>query len=107
MRYFKYIILVAFVALSGSFLNENGMIALNELENKKSSLLNENQELSIEIESLERLVGRLRSDPRTLELVANRKLGMIRQDETIYVFKSAEKKMNKVAGESDHPTPNN
>lgn len=101
MQYLKYILLVVTLLLVGSFLNENGMIALSELEDKKSSLMKENQELSQDIESLERKVGKLRTDPRTIELAANRKLGMIRQDEIIYVFKSAERKIQK-GGEPDH-----
>lgn len=106
MQYFKYLVVILVLSLMGSFLNENGMIALNELEAKKTSLSKENLELSVEIESLERMVGKLRTDPKTVELAANRKLGMIRHDETIYVFKSADRKPLK-AGEQDHAPANN
>ncbi|MDD3472365.1 MAG: septum formation initiator family protein [Syntrophaceae bacterium] len=95
MRYLKYIILISTLALAITFLNDNGMIALTELQDKSATLARENHDLQMDIESLERTVGKLRTDPRTIELAANRKLGMIRHDETIYVFKSHEKKHNK------------
>lgn len=106
MQYIKYLIVILILSLMGSFLNENGMVALGELEAKKASLSKENQELSVDIESLERMVGKLRTDAKTVELAANRKLGMIRHDETIYVFKSADRKPHK-AGEPDHALTNN
>ena len=82
------------------------MIALGELEGKKASLSRENQELTVDIDSLERMVAKLRTDSRTLELAANRKLGMIRHDETIYVFKSADRKPPKTV-EPDHAPSKN
>ncbi len=106
MQYLKYLIVILCLSLMGSFLNENGMIALSELEAKKASLSKENSELSVEIESLERMVGKLRTDPKSVELAANRKLGMIRHDETIYVFKSLDRKPLK-AGDQDHAPANN
>ena len=77
MRYVKYIFLLATLLLLGAFLSDSGMIALSELEDKRAFLLKENQDVSMDIESLERIVGKLRTDPRTVELAANRKLGMI------------------------------
>jgi cell division protein FtsB len=97
MRYVKYIFLLATLLLLGAFLSDSGMIALSELEDKRAFLLKENQDVSMDIESLERIVGKLRTDPRTVELAANRKLGMIRQDETIYVFKSFDRKPHRAA----------
>lgn len=105
MRYFKYILLVSVLAFIGAFLNDNGMTALSELLEKKASLSKENQDISLDIESLERMASKLRTDPRTVELAAKRKLGMVRQDETIYVFKSVDKKQNKVSeAETLHAT---
>lgn len=95
MRYLKYIFLMAALLLLGAFLSDGGMVALSELEDKKAFLLSENQGISMDIESLERIVGKLRTDPRTVELAANRKLGMVRHDETIYVFKSVDKRPNR------------
>lgn len=95
MRYFRYLLLISALVFTGAFLNENGMKSLEELEGKKGALSRENQELALDIESLERMVGKLRTDPRTVELAANRKLGMIRQDETIYVFRSSDRKAHR------------
>ncbi len=103
MHFIKYILFVLALAFVGAFANENGMQALRELEEKKVSLARENQDLGLDIESLERTVAKLRTDPRTVELAANRKLGMIRQDETIYVFKSADRRGFK-AVEADIPS---
>lgn len=106
MRYFKYLVVILILSLLGSFLNESGMIALGELEGKKASLSRENQELAVDIDSLERMVAKLRTDSRTVELAANRKLGMIRHDETVYVFKSADRKPHKTV-EPDHTLSKN
>lgn len=57
-----------------------------QLEEKKLSLVKENERLASEIRSLERSLTMLRSDSRTIEKVAKRKLGMARPDETVYVF---------------------
>ena len=106
MQFIKYILLALILACIGAFANENGMQALRELEEKKISVARENQDLGLDIESLERTVAKLRTDPRTVELAANRKLGMIRQDETIYVFRSADRRVFK-AVEADSPPAGN
>jgi hypothetical protein len=45
--------------------------------------------LAVEIQALERSVTLLRSDSKTIEKVAKRKLGMVRGDETVYIFDNA------------------
>jgi cell division protein FtsB len=59
-----------------------------KLEEKKYLLENENKTLALAIKALERKVTLVRSDQKTVEKVAKRKLGMARPDETVYMFES-------------------
>ena len=74
------------VAAVGILMGEQGLTQKQKLEDKKSVLQKENQNLAGEIKALERRVTLLRSDPKTIEKAAKRKLGMSRLDETVYIF---------------------
>ena len=86
VKYLKVILLVAAVASLGILMGEKGLIQKRELEQKRLLLQAENEHLAGEIKSLEREVTLLRSDPKTIEKAAKRKLGMARPDETVYIF---------------------
>jgi cell division protein FtsB len=68
------------------YLQEQGNIQKNSIQVKISLLKQENEGMEKEIRQLEQKISKLRSDPKTVEKVAKRKLGMVRQDETIYIF---------------------
>jgi cell division protein FtsB len=68
------------------YLQEQGNIQKNSIQVKISLLKQENEGMEKEIQQLEQKISKLRSDPKTVEKVAKRKLGMVRQDETIYIF---------------------
>ncbi|MDQ7782198.1 MAG: septum formation initiator family protein [Desulfomonilaceae bacterium] len=94
VKYGKVVLLVSTVAALGILMGQKGVIHKRELEQKRLLLYTENEKLTNEIKSLEREVTLLRSDPKTIEKVAKRKLGMARPDETVYIFeqtRSAEK----------------
>ncbi len=74
------------VAAVGILMGEQSLSQKQKLEDKKSVLQKENQNLAGEIKALERRVTLLRSDPKTIEKAAKRKLGMSRLDETVYIF---------------------
>ncbi len=74
------------VASFGILMGQKGLIQKRELEQKRMQLHTENEHLEEEIRSLEREVTLLRSDPKTIEKAAKRKLGMARLDETVYIF---------------------
>lgn len=85
----KYVRLTAAIALllgAGALLGEKSLTHKDGLAAKRDSLQKENGQLASEIRSLEREVTLLRSDPKTIEKVAKKKLGMSRPDETVYVF---------------------
>jgi cell division protein FtsB len=86
------------IAAAGILMGEQGLTHKQKLEEKKASLQRDNQSLGAEIKALERRVTLLRSDPKTIEKAAKRKLGMARPDETVYIFGR-----NSEGG--DQPTP--
>ncbi len=73
-------------AALGILMGEQSFTQKQMLEHKKSLLLRENENLAEEIKSLERRVTLLRSDSKTIEKAAKRKLGMSSPGETIYIF---------------------
>jgi cell division protein FtsB len=86
VAYMQILLLFVAVASVGVFIGGKGLTQKRKLEDKRSSLQKENEQLVTEIKSLERQVTLLRSDVKTIEKVAKRKLGMARPDETVYVF---------------------
>lgn len=86
MRLLKIGIIIAIILVSILYLQEQGDIQKNALQLKIDTLKEENSEMEHEIGMLEQKVSKLRSDTKTVEKVAKRKLGMVRQDETIYIF---------------------
>ncbi len=86
VRYLQLGLIVLVVAFVGTVLGEKGLSRTKALEEKRLSLVCENQALSQELAGLEHDIQRLRTDPKTIEAVAKKKLGMIRPDETIYLF---------------------
>ena len=74
------------IAAAGILMGEQSLSQKQKLEEKKTSIQRDNQNLGAEITTLERRVTLLRSDPKTIEKAAKRKLGMCRGDETIYLF---------------------
>ncbi|MBI4966029.1 MAG: septum formation initiator family protein [Desulfomonile tiedjei] len=86
VKYTKFTVLFAGVAAFGILAGENSWNQRSKLLEKRTLLQKENQTLAMEIKSLERKVILLRSDPKTIQKVAKKKLGMARPDETVYLF---------------------
>jgi cell division protein FtsB len=86
VKYVKLTILVSLVATAGVLMGQKGLVQKRHLEQKQILLEKENELLTVEIQSLERKVTLLRADPKTIEKVAKRKLGMARPDERVYIF---------------------
>ncbi len=84
--YIKSFTILLVVLFAGVIVGEKGLSRKKCLEEKRLSLVCENSELGSEVERLSRDIRLLRTDPKTIESVAKRKLGMIRADETIYLF---------------------
>jgi cell division protein FtsB len=98
VTYVKCTLLFAAVAAMCVMAGENSWNQKNKLMEKKTLLHKENENLAMEIKSLERKVTLLRSDPRTIQKVAKKKLGMARPDETVYIF---DKVVRSPAGAAD------
>jgi cell division protein FtsB len=88
VRYAQVAITIIVAVSVGVLISERGLTERQNLEEKRSSLQKENDRLIGEIKSLEHKITLLRDDPKTIEKVAKRKLGMARPEETIYIFSS-------------------
>jgi cell division protein FtsB len=105
VKYLKIVLLLAVFALVGVLVGEKSFTQKTGLEEKKSSIRKENQKLTLEIRDLERQVTLLRSDPKMIEDVAKRKLGMARPDETVYIFEQGKRSAVR-ATDSEHTLKN-
>ncbi len=86
MLYLKIGLIVGVILVTIMYLQEQGNIQKNSIQVRISQLKQENEGIEKEIQQLEQKISKLRSDPKTVEKVAKRKLGMVRQDEIIYIF---------------------
>lgn len=72
-------------------IGENGLADLNMLKRERDNLLKENAELTQENLSICREIERLKYDPKYIENIARRDLGMIGKDEVIFSLKKSKK----------------
>jgi cell division protein FtsB len=86
VKYLKFVVVFVAVSSVGVLMGEQGTTQKQKLEEKMSLLQKENERLGTQIKTLERRVTLLRSDAKTIEKVAKRKLGMARPDETVYLL---------------------
>ncbi len=86
VKYLKFVVVFVVVSSVGILMGEQGMTQKQKLEEKMILLQKENKRLAAQIQTLERRVTLLRSDAKTIEKVAKRKLGMARPDETVYLL---------------------
>lgn len=86
VKYLKFVVVFLVVSSVGILMGEQGMTQKQKLEEKMVLLQKENERLTGEIKTLERRITLLRSDAKTIEKVAKRKLGMARPDETVFIL---------------------
>ncbi len=86
VKYFQLALLFVSVSAIGVLMGEKSLNQKYFLEGKKTSLQKENIALGGELKVLERRVTLLRSDRKTIEKAAKRKLGMSQPNETVYIF---------------------
>ena len=86
MKFLKIALFIIFITITILYLQEHGNIQKRSLESKLDNLTRENDRLEQEIKSLEQKINKLTTDPKAVEKVAKRKLGMVGPDETIYIF---------------------
>ncbi len=86
VKYLQIPLIIALLIAAGVLMGEKSLTQRGKLTDKKGLMIAENRKLTHEIQSLEQMVMSLRSDPKTIERAAKRKLGMARPDETVYIF---------------------
>jgi cell division protein FtsB len=91
VKYSKFTVLFTTVAAVAILAGEKSLTHKSKLGEKRAQLQKENQILAVEIRSLERKVTLLRNDPKTIQKVAKKKLGMARPDETVYIFDTSQR----------------
>ena len=85
-RCVRLIVVLLVLLTLGIFMGEKGKHQREILLRKKTTLQEKNKHLSSEIRIMEHQVMLLRTDPRMIERVAKRTLGMARPNETVYIF---------------------
>lgn len=92
------------VLLGLALFGDNGVIDLLRRHQHRQQLQAQVDQLRHENEQLRREIEALRSDWRTIEAIARQKLGMVRPDEIVYQFPSADKDRKKVDAGPDKPS---
>ena len=90
-NYFVYGVVFSFIAiLLFAWLNfgRNGLAELYKIQKEKERCLAVLSDLREKNELLSAEIRRLRGDPKYLESVAREELGLVRENEIIYRFKS-------------------
>jgi cell division protein FtsB len=86
VKYVQCIVIAVGLVCFGVLMGQKGLAERRHLSAKCSELQAENRELEDSIDRLERKVKLLKTDPRSIEKAAKRKLGMARLDEEIFIF---------------------
>lgn len=89
-----FVILATFSLLFFIIFGENGLADLHLLKIERDVLLKQNAELAKKNLDLYREIERLKSDPKYLESVARKELGVVRKDELIFKLKDKRKGKN-------------
>ena len=89
-----FIIMAIFLLLLFIIFGENGLADLHLLKIERDSLLKQNAELAKQNLNLYREIERLKSDPKYLESVARKELGVVGKDDFIFKLKDQRKGEN-------------
>ena len=82
------VLLVAVVGAPVMIFSQDGLPRLRALERELSDVEEESAVLRREIEQLRGRVSRLRDDPSALEQIARDNLGLVRQTEVVFQFRT-------------------
>jgi cell division protein FtsB len=81
------LILLAIVLLGLALLGDRGILRALQFSRQKANLEGRVQQLEGENQALRQEIEALRSDRLTVEGIARRELGMVRDDELVYQFR--------------------
>lgn len=86
LGHIRLVVILLVLVFAGIVMGEKSLMQRQELERKKELIEKKNEELISEIKTVERRITLLRTDPRTIEKAAKRRLGMAMPGETVYIF---------------------
>jgi cell division protein FtsB len=86
VRYIQFAVIAGGLVCLGVLMGQKGLAERSRLIEQCAALRAENHALEESINRLERRVTLLRTNPRSIEKAAKRKLGMARPDEEVYIF---------------------
>ena len=89
-----FAILALFSLLLFVIFGENGLADLHLLKQERDNLLQRNAELAKENLLLSREIERLKNDPKYLENIARKELGVVGKDELIFKLNKDQKGKN-------------
>jgi len=78
---------------------------VDRLSSEYNKLLSKNKALKKENRLLRRSVDALRSDQRTLEMIARKEHGLVRRDEIIFQFNNSKQERAERSGREDQGKP--
>jgi cell division protein FtsB len=82
----SFVIASALFSVPALIFNDRGLPRLQALGHRLDEIQEQNDVLSRENELLERRIRALREDPRHVEWIARRELGLVRPDELVFHF---------------------
>lgn len=85
------ILSLAFIILGVTIVGSHGILYLTNLENELQALESENYRLQSNIAAIKDSIYAVQYDPLTIEKHAREELGLIRENEVVYVFPSGQK----------------
>ena len=85
-------LLLIALLLGIALFGEKGILRTLKLSREKAALQEQIEELEATKAELRKEIEALRSDRRYIESIARRELGMVKDDEVVYQFPSADKK---------------
>ncbi|WP_432822267.1 FtsB family cell division protein [Trichloromonas sp.] len=80
--------LIVLAVLAAAVFGEKGILCAVQSNQQKELLLQQVQALELANQGLRKEIDALRSDPRYLEAISRKELGMVREDELVYQFRS-------------------
>jgi cell division protein FtsL len=96
-------LLLILLLLAFAVFGQRGILRALQLGRQKAALEVQVKELEETNAALRQEIEALRSDPRTIEAIARRELGMVKEDELSYQFRRAPEKKEPPGAAQDLP----
>lgn len=93
--------------LAAAVFGEKGILCAVRSNKEKEQLQQQVRTLELTNQDLRKEIESLRSDPRYLEAISRKELGMVREDELVYQFRSPKGAADQVPAKETTPEPAN